>query len=858
MGFKTISTNKYSSARLNSTNLIPTSVLLQKPPTVEYLVVAGGGGGSGANGGGGGAGGYRTATGFAITSSTPITVTVGAGGAQNTVGASSVFGSISTVGGGSGNGGAGGSGGGHGNGGGSGGTATAGQGNIGGAAPGGQSNGAAGGGGAGGSGFANSSSNGGAGGAGLYSSISGTSTAYAGGGGGSGGNGAGTTSGAGGSGGGGAGGYGTSETWNGVAGTANTGGGGGGGGGRSGVGNGNGSEGGSGIVILRYLTTYAAAKNITGSPTITIEGSYRVYKFTSSGSITFTEDTVAPTWPLMYTANGTFSTNLAAYSTYSALTYSLYSGTLPAGLALSSTGIISGTVTASVGTYTCVVSATDSAYQYGIQPLRFTVSVLVTSTVEYLVVAGGGGGGAAVGGGGGGGGFLTTSGYTVSAGTSYTVTVGAGGAGSTSQNSLGSAGNNSIFNNITAIGGGGGQSNQNATVTTGGSGGGSATTGASNTTPGNGTAGQGNNGGTRTVSGPAYGSGGGGGAGAIGGAGSGTAGGAGGDGAVSNIDVVNAITNSVLFNGTSDYLTAPSNAAFAFGTGDFTVEAWIRKTGGSGNLPICQSDALGSSTNDKWWFALVSGGLFFGTHNAGGFNVVTTSSFTLNTWYHVAVTRASGVMKLFINGVSTAFTTTGTPSGYSLSQNGFTIGAMSTPSYWTGAISNLRVVKGTAVYTATFTPSYQTLAAITNTSLLTVQSSTIVDNSTNAFTITKVSNPTVSSAVIPISPTTYYAGGGGGGTYNGASGQGAGGLGGGGAAVMTTGVSGTINTGGGGGGGGISDGSPGVGGAGGTGIVIIRYADTYAAATSTTGSPTITVSGGYRVYKWTSSGTITF
>jgi hypothetical protein len=46
--------------------------------------------------------------------------------------------------------------------------------------------------------------------------------------------------------------------------------------------------------------------------------------------------------------------------------------------------------------------------------------------------------------------------------------------------------------------------------------------------------------------------------------------------------------------------------------------------------------------------------------------------------------------------------------------------------------------------------------------------------------------------------------------------------------------------------------------AGGSGIVIIRYADSYAAATSTTGSPTITVSGGYRIYKWTGNGSITF
>jgi hypothetical protein len=67
----------------------------------------------------------------------------------------------------------------------------------------------------------------------------------------------------------------------------------------------------------------------------------------------------------------------------------------------------------------------------------------------------------------------------------------------------------------------------------------------------------------------------------------------------------------------------------------------------------------------------------------------------------------------------------------------------------------------------------------------------------------------------------------------------------------------TANLGGGGGGSGINVGAFVPGGAGGSGVVIIRYADTYAAATSTTGSPTITVAGGYRVYTWTASGSIT-
>jgi hypothetical protein len=40
--------------------------------------------------------------------------------------------------------------------------------------------------------------------------------------------------------------------------------------------------------------------------------------------------------------------------------------------------------------------------------------------------------------------------------------------------------------------------------------------------------------------------------------------------------------------------------------------------------------------------------------------------------------------------------------------------------------------------------------------------------------------------------------------------------------------------------------------------VIIRYLDVYSAAVSTTGSPTVTTSGGYRIYTFTGSGSITF
>jgi hypothetical protein len=107
--------------------------------------------------------------------------------------------------------------------------------------------------------------------------------------------------------------------------------------------------------------------------------------------------------------------------------------------------------------------------------------------------------------------------------------------------------------------------------------------------------------------------------------------------------------------------------------------------------------------------------------------------------------------------------------------------------------------------------------------------------------------------------TTYAGGGGATGYYGNTNGsttvQGIGGVGGGGTGVGSgTANAGTANTGGGGGGNYYAAN----GGTGGSGIVILRYPDTFIAATSTTGSPTITVAGGFRVYKFTASGSITF
>ena len=161
-----------------------------------------------------------------------------------------------------------------------------------------------------------------------------------------------------------------------------------------------------------------------------------------------------------------------------------------------------------------------------------TFTANFAGTVKVLVVAGGGGGGTngsgnnIAGGGGGAGGLIYNAAYSVTAGQAIPVTVGTG--GTTSQNTIPTKGNNSIFDSLTAYGGGYGAGYVSSyyTAATGGSGGG----GSYNKNAGaSGTSGQGFAGGTGT-DGTCYPSGGGGGAGGAGLNYSGSAGGNGGVG----------------------------------------------------------------------------------------------------------------------------------------------------------------------------------------------------------------------------------------------------------------------------------------------------------------------------------------
>ena len=183
--------------------------------------------------------------------------------------------------------------------------------------------------------------------------------------------------------------------------------------------------------------------------------------------------------------------------------------------------------------------------------------------------------------------------------------------------------------------------------------------------------------------------------------------------AVANSASYSIATNgaSAYFNGTTDYLSVPSNAAFDFGTGDFTIECWAYRTAAGTGDRFLVSRGNGNNFLLRWSAA---GNMQFFLNATLVHNY--TYAFPVNTWVHIAVTRSGSTSKLFINGagVSSVSNSTSVPT----TANNVLIGGQSPQDYFAGYISSTRIVKGTAVYTANFTPSTTPLTAITNTSLL--------------------------------------------------------------------------------------------------------------------------------------------
>ena len=185
--------------------------------------------------------------------------------------------------------------------------------------------------------------------------------------------------------------------------------------------------------------------------------------------------------------------------------------------------------------------------------------------------------------------------------------------------------------------------------------------------------------------------------------------------------------NSVSFDGAGDFLSNAESTAFSFGTDDFTVEYWVYTI----NEPAGFNMHAGAKvTSSGFAFGVTSGKMYMTTLTAA--YASTGTSVAIKTWNHFAFVRSSGTVNYYLNGVLDY--TVSAPTN--ITETGFSIGATRTGANpMTGYISNLRVVKGSAVYTTDFTPSTSPLTAIQDTSLLACQSTTIIDNSVNNLTL---------------------------------------------------------------------------------------------------------------------------
>jgi hypothetical protein len=166
---------------------------------------------------------------------------------------------------------------------------------------------------------------------------------------------------------------------------------------------------------------------------------------------------------------------------------------------------------------------------------------------------------------------------------------------------------------------------------------------------------------------------------------------------------------SLLFDGSGDALTVPKGDEVNFGLGDFTIEAWIRFSVLPGDYGIV---AGRGPTAGTLMFAALATSLRIGRNNIA-WDLIGSTSWVLNVWYHVAVTRESGTLRIFKDGLLlNSGTYTGTYTLADTADTDYAVGARqinvlsssTLDRFFNGYIDDLRITKGVARYTANFTP----------------------------------------------------------------------------------------------------------------------------------------------------------
>ncbi len=167
---------------------------------------------------------------------------------------------------------------------------------------------------------------------------------------------------------------------------------------------------------------------------------------------------------------------------------------------------------------------------------------------------------------------------------------------------------------------------------------------------------------------------------------------------------------SCLLSGTSGYLSSPDSDDWYFGTGDFTVDFWIRFTSTSG-MQVMAGQYV--DINNLWEVSRYADGtlrmLFrIGGVNKGYYRTLPAPTINTNTWYHIAFVRSGTRGLIFLNGILQSMNEI---TAFSTNDVGNLTGSMyigrgeNDPNYTVkGNIDELRISKGIARWTSDFTP----------------------------------------------------------------------------------------------------------------------------------------------------------
>jgi Concanavalin A-like lectin/glucanases superfamily len=160
---------------------------------------------------------------------------------------------------------------------------------------------------------------------------------------------------------------------------------------------------------------------------------------------------------------------------------------------------------------------------------------------------------------------------------------------------------------------------------------------------------------------------------------------------------------SIMVN--SAHFDLDGDSDFSFGTGDFTIDLWARLTDPNDRFFW----ELRGVTDDGLPMLLVRTGTnaisLYNNWEVSSDKIIGSTALSANTWYHIAVTRASGVWRLFLNGTQEGSTyTAGTLQNMTIPANRPRFGAAFNVGAFAGWMDEVRIIKGVAAWTANFTP----------------------------------------------------------------------------------------------------------------------------------------------------------